>query len=576
MALLFTSCEDLFEPAIENNLGFEYMYENANYAEGILANGYTRIPCGSYSFNDVATDDAVSNQASNSYRRMVAGSWAADNNPTDRWHNCRAAIQYVNLFLAHCDKVHWADDELASVMYNDRMKGEGYALRAMFMYYLLESHAGWASGELLGVPIVTEPEDANTNFNYPRATFEECMAAIYSDTDKALELLPADYTDITSDSQIPAKYSAMGVSRAQYNRVFGDKFLGRMSGTIAEAFRAKAALLAASPAFSGGNSTTYTQAANYSATVLNRIGGISGIDPTGWTWYTNTADIAALGNGKSPLEVMWRGAFSESLSLESDHFPPTLYGRGRLNPTQNLVDAFPALSGYPIDVAADFNPNDPYTNRDPRLTTYIVVNGSSVSGTAITTAADGTNNDALNREDEYSTRTGYYMRKLLREDVNLNPSNQNQQRHYTPRIRYTEMFLNYAEAANEAYGPTGTGSASYSAYDVIKAIRQRAGIGLGNGDAYLESIKTDQDKMRELIRNERRLELCFEGFRFWDLRRWKSDLTEGAKGISITGSTVYTTIDVDSRQYRDYMYYGPIPYSEMMKFSALQQNDGWR
>ncbi len=56
----------------------------------------------------------------------------------------------------------------------------------------------------------------------------------------------------------------------------------------------------------------------------------------------------------------------------------------------------------------------------------------------------------------------------------------------------------------------------YSAYDVIKAIRKRAGIG-GTNDAYLEACAASKDKMRELIRNERRLELCFEGFRFWDL-----------------------------------------------------------
>jgi len=142
------------------------------------------------------------------------------------------------------------------------------------------------------------------------------------------------------------------------------------------------------------------------------------------------------------------------------------------------------------------------------------------------------------------------------------------------RIRYTEIFLNYAEAANEAWGPTGKGTHSYSAYDVIKAIRQRAGIGTDNGDAYLESIKTDKDKMRELIRNERRLELCFEGHRFWDLRRWNADLTETATGMSISGSK-YTTINVDERKFDSYMTYGPIPYTEVLKYSELKQNKGW-
>ena len=70
--------------------------------------------------------------------------------------------------------------------------------------------------------------------------------------------------------------------------------------------------------------------------------------------------------------------------------------------------------------------------------------------------------------------------------------------------RYTEMYLNYAEAANEAWGPKNANGRDYSAYDVVKAIRKRAGIG-GTNDAYLEACAASKDKMRELIRNERRL-----------------------------------------------------------------------
>lgn len=163
----------------------------------------------------------------------------------------------------------------------------------------------------------------------------------------------------------------------------------------------------------------------------------------------------------------------------------------------------------------------------------------------------------------------------MRQDVNLNPSSANNQRHYKPHIRYTEIFLIYAEAANEAWGPTGTGGNAYSAYDVIKAIRRRAGVGTNNGDPYLESVKSNKDAMRELIRNERRLELSFEGFRFWDLRRWKANLNETAKGMQIQG-TAYNIINVENRVFQNHMVYGPIPYSEILKFNALQQNLGWQ
>jgi hypothetical protein len=402
------------------------------------------------------------------------------------------------------------------------------------------------------------------------------MKAIYDDVNKASDLLPVDYLDIENESEIPSKYKNT-TSLTQYNRVFGVKFRGRMSRRIAEAVRAQASLLAASPAYNEASGVSWQNAADYAAVLLDRIGGPTGLAANGLTWYNNS-DISKLSDGENPAEIVWRGVISSSNNLETDNYPPSIYGKGRINPTQNLVDAFPALNGYPIsDTRSNYQATDPYVNRDPRLAKYILLNGTTAgsAGTVINTAADSPTNDGLNKEEGYSTRTGYYLRKLLNQNINLDPNVSSKQDHYQARIRYTEIFLIYAEAANEAFGPIGKGSHAYSAYDVIKVIRNRAGIGTDNGDAYLESVKTNKDKMRELIHNERRLELCFEGFRFWDLRRWKAGLNEETKGVRITGNYTYTPIMVDTREYKDYMYYGPIPYSETLKFSALEQNKGW-
>ena len=65
------SCDDLIEPAIENNRGLEDMYAEAEYAQGILLNAYTRLPGNGWSFSDVATDDAVSNDVANNYRKVA-------------------------------------------------------------------------------------------------------------------------------------------------------------------------------------------------------------------------------------------------------------------------------------------------------------------------------------------------------------------------------------------------------------------------------------------------------------------------------------------------------------------------
>jgi hypothetical protein len=463
-------------------------------------------------------------------------------------------------------------------MFIDRLKGEAYGLRALNMYFLLQNYGGvGTSGELLGVQIWTEPYDATVNMNIPRNSFKECMDSLMKDAERAIELLPTDYVNITSDSQIPTKYKSLGIDNADYNRVFGATTWGRMSGRIVAAVRAQAALLAASPAFSASG-MTYAEAADYAAQVLDSNNGVSGIAADGYKWFA--ADVVGTNTDASSnhAEIIWRSGYEESSSLEASNFPPSLYGTGRINPTQNLVDAFPMANGYPItNASSGYDANNPYAGRDPRLATYIVYNGSTlgVNNSTINTTTEATNNDGINKESGYSTRTGYYMRKLLRTDVNPNSTNSVTKYHYTARIRYTEIYLDYAEAANEAWGPKASGSHSYSAYDVIKAIRKRAGIiDPSGGDAYLETAAASKETMRELIRNERRIELCFENHRFWDLRRWNVDLNETARGMQITGST-YKTIDVEKRQYESYMIYGPIPYSDLLKFSNLEQNQGW-
>ncbi|MCK9159929.1 MAG: RagB/SusD family nutrient uptake outer membrane protein [Bacteroidaceae bacterium] len=585
---VLTACEDMFSPAEENNRGIDQMYTEPTYAQGLLGYAYAMLPYDTKSTSDVATDDAVTNDLSNNYLKMSLGSWTSNNDPMSQWQARRATIQYLNLFLENVDKVSWAKEEKVRTMYCDHLKGEAYALRALNMYYLLMAHGGWSSGgELLGVPILTASEDNSSDFNLSRNTFQDCVDQIFKDIDESLTLLPLDYINI-KDAEIPAKYKEIGVTNASdYNRVFGTYMRGRISGRIAEAIRAQAALLASSPAYNQGTTVTAENAADYAAVVLDRINGVAGLDPTGYTWYMNTSDIDNLGSGAVPPEILWRGNktngdsdWDMGLQQEKDNFPPTLYGKGRINPTQNLVDAFPMANGYPISdaVNSEYSISNPYVNRDPRLDKYIIYNGAKYKDKEIITGTYvSDNNDGLNKQST-STRTGYYLRKLLREDCNASTSSPNAKYHYPVRIRYTEIFLAYAEASNEAWGPTGTGTHSYSAYDIIKAIRARAGVGINNGDPYLEQCKVDKDKMRELIRNERRLELCFENKRFWDLRRWKEVLNVKAEGVRIEKNNDvlnYTMIDVENRDYKDYMYYGPIPYDEVLKWSNLEQNKGW-
>ena len=573
------------------------MYEESKYAHGLQIYGYARLPYITTTQTDVATDDAVTNLKTSNYLNMATGTWAADNNPMSQWDNCKDGIQYVNLFLSKVDKVKWAPSAVSKQqMFVDRLKGEAFGLRALFYYYLLQAHGGYADdGQLYGVPLLTVAEDGSSDFNQARAPFADCVKQCFADCDSAALLLPADYEDVNSNEEIPAKYQALGAERSGYNLVFGARSKGLLSAKVADAIKAQVALLAASPAFREQSGVTSAEAATYCAAALKRIGGMEGFDPTGHTWYKNKSKLDP--KASEMPEILWRQDRSNDNSQEKEHFPPTLYGNGRVNPSQNLVDAFPMVNGRPIsDPLSGYDPQDPYANRDPRLDNIVIYHGTTFKSTVILTGINMPNennemNDNLDKIDT-STRTGYYLKKLLRDDVSVNPSSQSVQYHVYPRIRYTEIFLAYAEAANDAWGPdadpTGVG---FTAYDVIKAIRERGGLGQVYDrtgkiipDEYLEECKSDKQKMTQLIRNERRIELCFENKRFWDLRRWLMPLNESVKGMKIEkinpdqedSPLKYTVIDVEDRKYdNSYQLYGPIPRGEVLKWSNLKQNKGW-
>ena len=590
--LTMCSCQDMFEPADENNRQEDAMYEESKYAAGLLMYGYSRLPYSTSTETDVATDDAVTNNTNSNFLNMATGTWSSERDPMSKWNSCKDGIQYVNKFLTIVDKVKWAPSAASKQqMFIDRQKGEAYGLRALFYYNLLQAHGGYADDDILyGVPLLTQPEDGSSDFNQPRALFSDCVKLCFADCDSAMKYLPMDYIDVTSE-EIPAKYKALGAETTGYNLVFGTRSRGLMSGKIAEAIKAQVALLAASPAFRDQSDVTSAEAAVLCANVLKRIGGLEGFDETGNIWYKNKTKLEP--SASEMPEILWRADRSKDASQERENFPPTLYGSGRVNPSQNLVDAFPMRNGRPItDPKSGYDPKNPYANRDLRLDDNILYNGMTFRKTVIITGTYPNENDESLDNINYgntSTRTGYYLKKLLRDDVSPLQSSLVEQQHIYPRIRYTEIFLAYAEAANDAWGPkadpTGVG---FTAYDVIKAIRGRAGLGtdeyglpLPDGDAYLEECASDQAKMTNLIRNERRIELCFENKRFWDLRRWKMPLDETVKGVMIDrndeGELSYTIIDVEERKYdNSYQWYGPIPKGEVLKWSNLKQNKGWR
>ncbi len=570
------SCDDLLEPALENTQSFDQYQGAPASAHGVLLTSYAKLGFPRNPESDFASDDAVTNDLSNNWSKIAQGAWSSANNPTSNWANNFYGIQNLNYFIENVNKIHWYEDKAWQDLQVDHFLGEAYGLRAIFQYYLLMAQAGKVNGQLTGVLIHTSSENGATDFNQSRASYAACYEQMMKDFDEAILRLPDQYHGGWKTEEIPARLKNMGATAQAMNRINGQLVIGKIDGRIAKSFKALAALFAASPAY---EQESWENAAKYAGEVVNTIGGVAAITSDCIDWFSDAKFVQTLSKEHVPaFEIWWNGyntGKADNLTFEQIYFPPSLYGRGRVNPTQNLVDAFPMANGYPIsDPKSGFDEKNPYAGRDPRLDMYILRDGGKMGSNTIEINDDQANKDGLNAQGvDNRTRTGYYMKKLIVPTANASNTGTTSENHIENRLRTLEIFLAYAEAANEAYGPT---SGSPSAYDVIKRIREVSGI--TGGDAYLESVKGDKEQMRQLIRNERRICLCFENKRFWDIRRWKLDISEPAKGIQITknGSTkTYTVIDVEERAFKDYMIYGPLPKDDVNKFSNLKQNDGW-
>ncbi len=555
LGLFLVSCDEFLEENPDNRLLDDEVVATPEIAEGWLLVGYDRLPT-SYNFNiDVVSDDAATNNVGSNLNAMNQGGWNAALNPIGVWDQAYEVNLYLNTFLENADRVRWFADDTMNENFSKRIVAEARGLRAYWNFQLLQAHAGVGSnGELLGFPIVDQVLDPQDNLEIPRSSFKECYDYILADCNAALV-----------EGGLPDRWTDSGV--IDIDRVYGARNENRINGLAVKVLRSKLALYAASPAYSDSNASSWEQAAQFAADAIQDYGGLN-ISPQDVDFYLRN----------NSTEVIWASTNAvNQRGMEGANYPPSLFGNGSTNPSQNFVETFPMRNGEPIEVSATYDPNNPYANRDPRLAKYVIYDGLSFDGKIINTRLnqDGVSNpnvDAL-AFNQNSTITGYYLRKFMNEDVNLPGNGQPQgASHFYTYARFTELLLNFAEAANEAGGPDFEID-GFTPRQIVNAIRTRGGI---NSTAYVDAI-TNTNAMRTLIHNERRIELSFEGNRFWDLRRWENTaaIDEDVQGIRISpDATNFEIFDASVRNYSPFQIYGPIPLSETQKYSIIQ-NQGY-
>ena len=259
-----------------------------------------------------------------------------------------------------------------------------------------------------------------------------------------------------------------------------------------------------------------------------------------------------------------------AIPVERMNGPNGSGGWGGNSPMQNFVDDFEMSNGLPIDdVASGYDEQDPYVNRDPRFYATVVYNGLAFRDRPYESFLPEGLDSPDGNEPWNTSKTGYLLRKFMREDITLNDWNDMGTSPWR-YFRYAEILLNYAEAQNEATGPDA------SVYDAVNTVRQRAGMPDLTG--------LSQDEMRDKIRNERRVELAFEEHRYFDVRRWKIAMeveNQPARGVSITkesdGSLTFApSIALDGKTFEEKHYWFPIPLDDITASNgALEQNPGY-
>ncbi len=525
--LIVVGCEPL-DLAPENQFTDSNYWTSIENASTVLNTAYSQMQNSNYFFyNEGLSDNAYNGRGDVAGVASIA---AGIYDPSlarfkDEWNNRYAGIKTCNILLQNIDRIPTGNAETI-----ERFKAEARFLRA-FQHFQLTTWFG-------DVPLLDHDPSLEEATSIARTSHSQVIEFVLSELNDVIEILPT-------------------------NSQYASQDRGRVTSGAALALKARVLLyeerwdevIEATEQLMNGQYGDYGLFNSYSGIFLPQN-------------EYNSEDILSI--QYVPQDRMWGEFF--------DMAPLSVGARlNALAPTQELVDSYLMLNGYKInDQDSGYDEQNPYVNRDPRLTATVVYHlydWENEDGTSSTIyIKPGTSPGEAT--DEYvpgssASPTGYYTRKYfdpqhlssLQSGLNL------------MLIRYADILLMYAEAKNEL------GQMDSGVWDsTIGALRQRAGF--TDALALNFDISLNQAQLRDVIRNERRSEFAMEGLRIFDIRRWKiaEDVLNGWSHGAQYGieSQDNGYIRANLRTFDPGKHYlWPIPRDERLINSNLTQNPGW-
>lgn len=602
--LTSSSCSDFLDKLPEGEITVEEVFQDYKKAERFLANVYMHLP-GEINFMAATADPWARNPftagcdemeiayGGSASHLLNSGALNAENshNICPVWNECFMGVRKANLFLEHIGKTPLveAGSSASTDLFTEERRiqwtGEAYFLRAFAYFQLIRTYGP--------IPILDHVLASDMNFStVKRATLEDCIQFVVDDCDRAIEMLPMRHTG-------------------------GN--LGRATAGAALALKSRMLLYAASPIYNGheyfrnfvdndgvnlfptsNDPNKWRKAADAAMKCITELEGATQkhkLYEAGLPDYVNNYRGILLDRFNDEW-IFWRNLdwynhFDNCATILS------LRGFSILNPTQEMVDAYQMsnglvpITGYESDNKTPIINNasgykdegyttqegangwcptgvrNMYSDREPRF--YASINFAGQRWQSTTCDFWYTGKDGRRGAGSDYCKTGYLIAKVVNPDVNPAMGTGYEKRCWV-FFRLAEIYLNYAEAINEAEGPA-------KAYQYVNKIRSRAGI---------PDLQTglSQSQMREAIKRERRLELAFENHRYFDVRRWgTAEVSENKPihcmnimaGTHLQDNAFYERVMCEPRVFdKSKHYWFPIPQEEINKTErVLVQNPGW-